>query len=308
MRALMPQAELSAPSQPDGTAEDLPRRRGPRALSHARPVLKWAGGKSQLLDKVLARLPERIKTYYEPFIGGGAVFFALAERERFERAVLSDTNDDLVCVYRAIQTDVQALMRALSKLARQHSEEHYYAVRARKPRSPVQRAARMIYLNKTGYNGLYRVNRSGQFNVPFGRYDNPTIVDEAALLSAARVLKHVRLETLDFEASCKRARRGDAVYFDPPYLPVSKTSSFAAYDRHPFGLPQHERLARVFGALGSRGVPAILSNSLTDETAALFGSFHHEVVQVTRPINCKAGGRGRIPELLVENRPKLRRA
>ncbi|MEZ4221650.1 MAG: DNA adenine methylase [Polyangiaceae bacterium] len=273
----------------------------------ARPVLKWAGGKTQLLDRVLARLPQRIRTYYEPFVGGGAVFFALAEEGRFERAVLSDTNEDLLSVYRALQGDVDALLSALRRLARAHGREHYYRVRSSKPRGLVQRAARMIYLNKTGYNGLYRVNSRGEFNVPFGRYENPSIVNEPVLRNAARVLSRVRLETGDFQEVCTRARRGDAVYFDPPYLPLSKTSNFAAYDRTPFALESHERLAEVFAALGRRGVAAVLSNSLTPDTKRLFASFEHEVVQVTRPINSKSTGRGRIPELLVENRPKRRR-
>ncbi len=307
MRDLMPPAEPHAPNDPDGTAEAVPRRDQNRNAL-ARPVLKWAGGKTQLLERVLARLPKRIQTYYEPFIGGGAVFFALAEQGRFERAVLSDTNEDLLCVYRAIQTDVDALIQALGRLAKAHSEEHFYEVRAKKPRTLVQRAARMIYLNKTGYNGLYRVNRSGQFNVPFGRYAKPRILDGAGLRAAAHALQRVRLATSDFEDSCGKARRGDAVYFDPPYMPVSKTSSFTAYDRRPFDLAEHERLARVFGALGRRGVLAVLSNSLTEETSALYSSFRHEIVQVSRPINCKGGGRGRIPELLVENRVSRRHA
>ncbi len=267
----------------------------------ARPVLKWAGGKTQLLPRILPRLPERIDTFYEPFAGGGAVFFALASAGRFRRAVIADRNPDLVCVYLALQSDLDGLIRALKRM--RHSKEEYYRVRARAPRSLVARAARVIYLNKTGYNGLYRVNRSGKFNVPFGRYTNPTICDETNLRAAARALEGVRVEVADFEKICERARPGDAVYFDPPYLPISQTASFSQYARHPFGVEEHERLARVFGELAQRGVPAVLSNSHTEESRRIFKGYEGELVRVTRPINCKASLRGAIREILLSNRP-----
>lgn len=267
----------------------------------ARPVLKWAGGKTQLLPRILPRLPRHIDTYYEPFVGGGAVFFALAAAGRFRRAVLSDQNPDLVAVYQALQSDVDGLIRTLRRM--RHSEEDYYRIRARIPRSMIARAARVIYLNKTGYNGLYRVNRSGRFNVPFGRYENPTICDEENLRAASQVLSGVRLEVADFESVCRGARRGDAVYLDPPYLPLSQTASFAQYARSPFGVDEHERLARVFSDLARRGVRAVLSNSHTEESRRIFRGFAGELVPVTRPINCKAEARGAIREILLSNEP-----
>jgi DNA adenine methylase len=270
----------------------------------ARPVLKWAGGKTQLLAPIAALLPARIGTYFEPFVGGGAVFFALAAERRFQRAVIGDRNPDLVAVYQAIQTDVEAVIRELKKL--KHSERDYYEIRARNPRGLAQRAARVIYLNKTGYNGLYRVNRSGRFNVPFGRYENPTICDADNLRSVADALGGVEIRVADFEELCARARRGDAVYFDPPYVPLSRTSSFTAYDRHPFGGSEQERLAELFGRLGRRGVAAVLSNSDTPVTRSLYAGFRFESVRVTRPINCRPSQRGPIPELLVVNQ-ELRR-
>jgi DNA adenine methylase len=262
-------------------------------------VLKWAGGKTQLLAKILERLPDRISTYYEPFVGGGAVFFALAARGRFERAVLADRNQDLVQVYRALRKDVDGVVRALKRYS--YDEETYYRVRAQRPRGLAQRAARLIYLNKTGYNGLYRVNRSGQFNVPFGRHKNPNICDEATLRTAALALSRATVEASDFEAVCERAEPGDAVYLDPPYLPVSKTASFAAYDRHPFGVAEHERLARVFASLEARRVHAVLSNSLTPKTEELYARWPIERVEVPRPINSRAESRGPVPEILVVN-------
>jgi DNA adenine methylase len=267
----------------------------------ARPVLKWAGGKTQLLDAILERLPRRIETYYEPFVGGGAVFFALAQQGRFRRAVLADSNADLIAVYRALKEDVEGVIRALRRL--RHSEEDYYRIRSEKPRSLVRRAARTIFLNKTGYNGLYRVNSSGAFNVPFGRYKNPTVCDAANLRKAAQALAHVELEVADFEELCTKALPGDAVYLDPPYLPLSKTSSFTAYDKASFGIEEHWRLARCFAELKKRRVAAVLSNSDTPRTRRMYDGFQMEIVHAVRNINSKADKRGAITELLVCTRP-----
>jgi DNA adenine methylase len=266
----------------------------------SRPVLKWAGGKRHLLRQILDALPPRIDTYYEPFVGGGAVFFALAAENRFQRAVIADRNEDLVEVYRALRSDVAAVIRALKRY--RYDEDTYYRVRAARPRGLAQRAARLIYLNKTGYNGLYRVNRKGEYNVPFGRHRKPNICDEANLRSAAAALQRATVESADFEAVCGRAGPGDAVYLDPPYLPLSRTSSFAAYDRHPFGLEEHQRLASVFSQLAERGVPAVLSNSLTPQTQALFQDFEMNCVRVPRYINCRADSRGPVREILVVSR------
>lgn len=263
----------------------------------ARPVLKWAGGKTQLLPQILERLPARIETFFEPFVGGAAVFFALAAEGRFQRAVLADRNPDLVAVYRALQADAEAVIDELSQM--RHSEAEYYRIRELAPRRLAQRAARVIYLNKTGYNGLYRVNRSGQFNVPFGRYKKPNICDAENLRAAARVLQGVEIVEADFEEVCARARPGDAVYLDPPYVPLSKTANFTAYARHPFGPSEHERLARAFAELERRQVAAVLSNSDTPETRALYRGFRAKKVQVSRAINSRPTARGPIDELLV---------
>ncbi|MCC6668731.1 MAG: DNA adenine methylase [Polyangiaceae bacterium] len=263
----------------------------------ARPVLKWAGGKTQLLPQILERLPARIETFFEPFVGGAAVFFALAAEGRFQRAVLADRNPDLVAVYRALQADAEAVIDELSQM--RHSEAEYYRIRELSPRRLAQRAARVIYLNKTGYNGLYRVNRSGQFNVPFGRYKKPNICDAENLRAAARVLEGVEIVEADFEEVCVRARPGDAVYLDPPYVPLSKTANFTAYARHPFGPSEHQRLARAFTELERRRVAAVLSNSDTPETRALYRGFRAKKVQVSRAINSRPTARGPIDELLV---------
>lgn len=266
------------------------------------PVLKWAGGKRQLLPEILKRLPQKIDTYYEPFVGGGAVFFALAHERRFKKAVLTDQNPDLIEVYRALKTHLKSLIELLKEHEARHCEDYYYSVRDElEATKRVERAARLIYLNKTGFNGLYRVNRSGKFNVPFGRYDKPRILDEPRLRAAHEALANVEIDLADFEDSCKRARRGDAVYLDPPYLPVSATANFSDYHHKQFGLDEHQRLARVFEKLAERGVHALLSNSDTEDTREIFGKFELDVVKARRSINSVKSRRGPVGEILVSN-------
>jgi len=271
--------------------------------SPARPVLKWAGGKARLLPQILDALPKRFGTYYEPFVGGAAVFFALAAEKRFKRAVLSDRNADLVEVYQLIQRNVEAVIDVLGQY--RYDEDEYYRVRDLDPRDlePPARAARTIFLNKTGYNGLYRVNSKGQFNVPFGRYKNPNFCDSDNLRAASRALESVELRVGDFEHVSKAARRGDAVYFDPPYDPVSKTANFTAYHKEDFGQDEHRRLAQTARSLASRGVSIVLSNSFTSFTEKLYKGFDHKKIPVSRPINSKASARGAVDELLVTSRP-----
>ena len=264
-----------------------------------RPILKWAGGKRSLVPRILKELPARIDTYYEPFVGGAAVFLALAEERRFRRAVITDQNAQLINLYSVVRDDVAGLLRALERLQDQTSEAQYYEIRAKKGGSAIQRAARLIYLNKTGYNGLYRVNSSGGFNVPYGRYKRPKIYDPPRLQAASRALQGVEIETADFERSCRRAKPGDAVYLDPPYLPLSKTSNFSAYHSQAFGLAEHERLAGVFSRLVERGICAVLSNSDTPQTRELYRPFKPAGVAVRRSINSIASRRGAVSELLV---------
>jgi DNA adenine methylase len=274
-----------------------------------RPILKWAGGKARLVSQILERLPPEIGTYYEPFVGGAAVFFALASAGRFKRAVLSDLNHDLVDVYRGVKKDVGGVIRLLTDYRKRHDRDTYYATRELDPKSLdlVQRAARLIYLNKTGYNGLYRVNRSGQFNVPLGRYENPSICDEPRLRAAALALKRVTLKVMDFADASHAAKRGDAIYFDPPYVPLSKTSSFTGYHSEAFGEEEHQRLADTFTDVTRREIAAVLSNSDNRTTRRLYKgpAFDLERVLVTRPINSKASARGTVAELLVSNRKSL---
>lgn len=273
-------------------------------MMRAEPVLKWAGGKRQLLAEICERLPRRIHTYYEPFLGGGAVLFELAHQKRFEKAVVSDQNPELVETYQVIQRDVESLITILSKMP--HSEEDYYRIRATAPRLPSRRAARMIYLNRTGYNGLYRVNRSGQFNVPFGRYASPRICDPERLRAVSSVLQGVEIRHGDFESTVARARSRDAVYLDPPYVPLSETARFAEYYSTPFGETEHRRLQGVFSELVDRGVSVLLSNSDTPLTRELYGDFSLEFVTARRNINSDGTRRGHVREILASGPLRVR--
>jgi DNA adenine methylase len=266
------------------------------------PFLKWAGGKRQLLVHIVALLPERIDTYFEPFLGGAAVFFRLAAGRRFRRAVLADANQELVNCYQAIRDDVDGVIAELGK--HRNHRVLYYRVRRRDPAklSPAARAARLIYLNRCGYNGLYRVNSSGQFNVPFGRYRRPVICDEDRLRTASAALRDVEILCDDFANTLKRVGRRDFVYLDPPYVPLSATSSFTAYAKRDFGSEDQERLAGVLRALAARKVPALLSNSDCGTTRELYRDFDGIAsVPARRAINSVAHGRGPVGEILVRS-------
>jgi DNA adenine methylase len=266
------------------------------------PFLKWAGGKRQLLGHIEALLPERIDTYFEPFLGGAAVFFRLAAGRRFRRAVLADANPELVNCYRAIRDDVDGVIAELR--GHRNSRVLYYRVRRRDPAklSETARAARLIYLNRCGYNGLYRVNSSGQFNVPFGSYRHPVICDEDRLRTASDALRDVEILCDDFANTLKQVGRRDFVYLDPPYVPLSATASFTAYAKRGFGSDDQERLAAVLRALGTRKVPALLSNSDCKTTRELYGDFDRiDRVPVRRAINSVGHGRGPVDEILVRS-------
>jgi DNA adenine methylase len=270
----------------------------------ARPIVKWAGGKSRLLGELLSRVPTKVRTYAEPFAGGAALFFALAtERSRgqrsFERAVLCDRNEELVALYTAIRDDVGAVIAALAGY--RHDRELFYDVRARSTQgmSDVDRAARFIFLNRTCFNGLWRVNSGGKFNVPFGKYKNPRILDEEGLRSASRALARVDVVSRDFADVTSELGRGDFVYLDPPYVPVSRTASFTAYAKDGFTPRDQERLAAELRALKRRGVKAMLSNADTEATRELYDGLALHVVRAPRSISCDGATRSDAGELVV---------
>jgi len=272
--------------------------------TEAYPFVKWAGGKTQLLEAILARVPEKVAgTYHEPFVGGGAVFFKLRALKRVKKACLSDANGDLMATYAALRDAPEAVLAELEALAERTGEKDFYEIRAQDPdaMTVAQRAARLIYLNKTAFNGLYRVNSKGRFNVPYGRYARPKIVDRDNLLRVHKALAGVRLEPASFTNVLKRAKAGDFVYFDPPYLPVSKTASFTAYAKGGFGDVEQRHLAQVVEELSKKGVDVLLSNSDTLLARRLYEGRGWDIdrVDARRAINSKGGGRGAVKELLV---------
>lgn len=273
-----------------------------KSTTPARPFLKWAGGKRQLLPELIKRVPKTFKNYHEPFLGGGALFFELAAASRLKKQIhLSDLNEELINAFLVVQNNVEELIRALKRHV--HNAEYFYRIRKATPKrlGAVARASRLIYLNKTCFNGLYRVNSKGEFNVPFGRYKNPKICDEENLRLCSKALQGVTLRCQPFDAVLIQARAGDLIYFDPPYHPVSKTANFSAYEKSGFGTAEHRRLEEVFTALGKKKCFVMLSNSQTDFTRELFKEHKVEMVAATRSVNSKASGRGRVEEIIVRN-------
>jgi DNA adenine methylase len=270
-----------------------------RATAPARPFLKWAGGKSQLLPQLRSLLPPpgSFGRYHEVFLGGGALFFELGRSE----AHLTDLNAELVACYRAVRDEVEAVISAL--LEHRYEKQHFYEVRAWDPAtlSAPERAARMIFLNKTAFNGLYRVNSSGRFNVPFGRHKNPLVCDADNLRACSAALASAELEVADFSTVVTRAQRGDFVYFDPPYVPVSGTANFTRYSAGGFSWEDQRRLADVLRALSKKQVKWMLSNSDAPQLRELYADFRLLEVAATRRINSRADGRGKIGEIVVLN-------
>ncbi len=264
----------------------------------ARPFLKWAGGKKSLLPILRQLTPPRFSRYLEPFLGGGAMFFNL----RPSVAVLSDANRELMNCYVVVRDQLAELIEELSNY--QISEVEYYRVRALKPEdlSPAARAARLIYLNKACFNGLYRVNRTGQFNTPFGHYSNVRLVDEETLSAASVALKDTVLSCADYEMMLlEQARKGDFIYLDPPYLPVSASADFKRYTPIQFYEADHVRLAHIFRALDTRGCYVLLSNSYHQKIKEFYRAYRMTITHAPRFINCKGGNRGAVQELLVTN-------
>ena len=236
-----------------------------------RPFLKWAGGKRALMHEIMARLPDGdIELYIEPFLGGGAVFLELARQGRIKRAILNDRNPELVHTWRTVRDYPAELVEAVHQWT--PDEETYYAVRSIDvdTLSDIDRAARVLWLNRTCFNGLYRINRSGKFNVPYGRYKKPNLVDADNLHAVSEALQDVMLYDIDFEGLLAMAGPGAVVYCDPPYWPLSDTAYFTAYDGNPFRSNDQERLARAFAGLREQGATGVLSNSWTEGTVDLY--------------------------------------
>lgn len=274
------------------------------------PVVKWVGGKRQLIDEIKSRIPKTFKTYYEPFFGGGAVLFALQPK----KAVINDLNDSLIKTYKVIKDNSDELIASLS--LHENTSDYFYEIRNEdlypetfNLKSDVEVASRLIYLNKTCFNGLFRVNSSGHFNTPFGNYKNPNIVNEPVIRAVSKYFNDNEITILngDFAIACQEAQKGDFVYFDPPYDPVSDTASFTGYNAGGFGSEEQIRLRDLCVELDKRGVKFLLSNSATKFIIDLYKSKEFkskitiDIVKAKRSINSNGNKRGEVDEVLIRN-------
>jgi len=266
------------------------------------PFLKWAGGKRQLLSQMEKFIPKKFNKYIEPFVGGGALFFFILPK----KAILIDNNLELINCYKVIKRNVNELVKYLKKHT--YNKEYYYKIRAidrnvEKYRTlpNTEKAARTIFLNKTGYNGLFRVNQKGFFNVPFGRYKNPKICDRKNLFAVHHALQSVKIIHSSFEHCLDYAEEEDFVYLDPPYYPISDTSLFTSYTKDNFGKESQIKLYTIFQKLDQKGCQILLNNSYSDFILNLYKDFRIEILKAKRAINSKSNKRGEIKEVLIMN-------
>jgi len=278
-------------------------------VKKAQPFIKWVGGKRGLLSQIIPLLPKTFNNYFEPFVGGGALFFELYAQGKLEgkKAYLFDINAELINTYEVVRDNPSELIDKLNEFKTKHSKERYYKVRAwdREDKflelDTLTRAARFIYLNKTCFNGLYRVNKSNQNNVPIGSYKNPNIADEEAIYNASEALKYATILNATYKDVLKYATKDDLVYFDPPYYPLTPTASFTSYSEFEFLDKQQEELFETFYTLDTKGCHVVHSNSDTTFIKELYEKFDIQYIQANRFINSKSSGRGKISEVLVRN-------
>ncbi|MBW3002483.1 DNA adenine methylase [Candidatus Woesearchaeota archaeon] len=268
--------------------------------------VKWAGGKLQLIEQFKPFFPKEIKRYFEPFVGSGAVAFYVIQKYQPKETVLSDINDELITAFNAIKTDAEQLINKLKEHKKKHlkqSKEYYYQIRQMDPAklTKLEKAARFIYLNKTCFNGLYRVNSKGQFNVPMGSYKNPDIIQADKLRLISKLLKKVKTKKMSFEKVIKLAKKGDFIYFDPPYYPLKKGKSFTTYTKNKFLENEQKELANIFRILDKKGCKVMLSNSDTAFIKKLYKKYNIHIVKASRPINSNGSNRGKINEVVITN-------
>jgi len=274
------------------------------------PFIKWVGGKRGLLSQLLEKFPQDFENYHEPFLGGGAVFFELFSKGLLNQknVYLSDINSELINAYQIVKKKPTQLIKNLETLKRSHNKEFYYEMReldrkdSFKQLSAIERAARFIYLNKTCFNGLYRVNKKGFFNTPIGSYTNPNIADKDTILSASEALQGVTLSIMSFDRVINNANQNDLIYFDPPYYPLTKTSNFTSYHENEFLDDKQNELFNIYKNLDDMGCKLIQSNSNTEFIYNLYNEYHFlDIVMANRTINSNANKRQKIKELVITN-------
>jgi len=273
-----------------------------------KPFVKWAGGKRQLIPILNENLPKTFGTYFEPFLGGGALLFNMLTERNDQKCSISDLNSDLVLSYTAIRDKIDDLIISLKnheKNYQKNSKEYYYSIRESNPRSEIEKTSRLIFLNRTCFNGLYRVNSKGKFNVPLGKYTNPNIVNEENLRSVSNILRssRVSIKCRDFEAILRDAKKNDLVYFDPPYQPVSDTANFTSYTNKDFTYDDLNRLVELCMKLDSKGCKVLLSNSNSQEVTDMFATNPWKIfkIKANRSINSNSKKRTGHFELLIKN-------
>jgi len=273
-----------------------------------KPFVKWAGGKRQLLPILSQYVPQNFDTYFESFLGGGAVLFHLISQNPQLECFVSDLNSTLILSYVTIRDRVDELIISLEKYSENYfknPEEYYYSIRECNPKNQIDKVSRLIFLNKTCFNGLYRVNSKGKFNVPIGKYVNPNIVNKENLLAVSHVLqsKGISIKCEDFTTSIKAAQKDDFVYLDPPYQPVSSTANFTSYTNDNFSFKDQERLFAEFQKLDSKGCKVMLSNSKSKEVIDLFSEYSDNIIEINtnRFINSNSKKRTGHTEILVKN-------
>ena len=277
------------------------------ALSEPKPFVKWAGGKRQLMSELEKNFPTKFGTYLEPFLGGGAVMFDLLTKEHNLKCNVSDLNSDLVLSYVTIRDRLEKLIESLenhSKNYHKDSTGYYYEVRNQEPKNQIEKVSRLLFLNKTCFNGLYRVNSKGKFNVPLGRYTNPNIVNKENLQAVSKTLQSgkIKISCRDFSSIIKDAKKGDFVYFDPPYQPVSDTANFTSYTHRDFTEDDLERLADLANQLNSKGCNVMLSNSNSKTVKKLFSSgWKIKEIKANRAINSNSQKRTGHKEIIIKN-------
>ena len=279
-----------------------------QVLSTPKPFVKWAGGKRQLIPVLNENLPKIFGTYYEPFLGGGALLFHILTKQNKQKCSLSDLNPDLVLSYAVIRNRVDELIHSLKnheKKYRKNSESYYYSIRESNPSDEIEKTSRLLFLNRTCFNGLYRVNRKGKFNVPLGKYTNPNIVNEENLRAVSSILdsNRVLIQCRDFEAVLGDAKKGDFIYFDPPYQPISQTANFTSYTNKDFTYDDLSRLAKLCTDLDAKGCKVLLSNSDSAEVVDMFVKKPWKInkIRATRSINSDSKKRTGHFELLIKN-------
>ena len=276
-------------------------------LSEPKPFVKWAGGKRQLMSELEKNFPTKFGTYLEPFLGGGAVMFDLLTKEPNLKCNVSDLNSDLVLAYVTIRDRLEKLIESLenhSKNYHKDSTGYYYEVRNQEPKNQIEKVSRLLFLNKTCFNGLYRVNSKGKFNVPLGRYTNPNIVNKENLQAVSKTLQSpkIKISCRDFSSIIKDAKKGDFVYFDPPYQPVSDTANFTSYTHRDFTEDDLERLADLANQLNSKGCNVMLSNSNSKTVKKLFSSvWKIKEIKANRAINSNSQKRTGHKEIIIKN-------